>query len=110
MWYENETIVLHTTITSVGCNISFLILYTVPRTVAKATRPFPFRVWSGFETTSAITNSKNSSRNVGLEELAEKWPKILRNCSVLRDTCNALIKNASNIYLGLVTTHCVKQP
>ena len=27
----------------------FLILCTVPRNVAKATRPFPFRVWSGHE-------------------------------------------------------------
>ena len=36
-----------------------------------------------------------------LEELAEKWPIILKNCSMLGDTYNAQ-KNASIIYLGLL--------
>ena len=33
--------------------------------------------------------------------MAEKWPIILKNCSMLGDTYNAQ-KNASIIYLGLV--------
>ena len=56
--------------------------------------------------TSATTNCKNYSRNVWRfwrEELAEKWPIILKSCSMLGDTYNAQ-KNASIIYLGLVTT------
>ena len=54
VWSGNKTIVLCTIITSVGCEISFLsflILRTVPKNVAKATRPFLFGVWSGHETT-----------------------------------------------------------
>ena len=34
------------------------------------------------------------------EELAEKWPILFKNCSMLGDTYNAQ-KNASIIYLGL---------
>ena len=52
--------------------------------------------------TSVTTSCKNYSRNVWrfwLEELAEKWPIILKNCSMLGDTYNAQ-KNASIIYLG----------
>ena len=33
--------------------------------------------------------------------MAEKWPIILKNCSMLGDTYNAQ-KNASIIYLGLI--------
>jgi len=39
--------------------------------------------------TSSTTNCKNYSRNVSrfwLEELAEKWPIILKNSSMLGDT------------------------
>ena len=39
--------------------------------------------------TSATTNCRNYSRNVWLEELAEKWLIILKNCSMLGDTYNA---------------------
>ena len=56
--------------------------------------------------TSATTNCKNYSRNVWrfwLEELAEKWPIILKYCSMLGDTYNTQ-KNASIIYLGLAGT------
>ncbi len=55
--------------------------------------------------TSVTTNCKNYSRNVWrfwLEELAEKWPIILKNCSMLGATYNAQ-KNASIIYLSLTT-------
>ncbi len=39
-----------------------------------------------------------------LEELAEKWPIILKNCSMLGATYNAK-KNASIIYLSLLAGH-----
>ena len=39
--------------------------------------------------TSAPTNCKNFSKNAWLEELAEKWPIIFKDCSMLGDTYNA---------------------
>ena len=69
-------------------------------------------LWKPVECTSAQTlptlvplqtARNNYSRNVWrfwVEGFAEKWPIILKNCSMLGDTYNAQ-KNASIIYLGL---------
>ena len=52
-------IVLRNVITYVRCEISFLILRTVPRNVAKVTRPSPCGVWSGHETTQRCVENYN---------------------------------------------------
>ena len=56
--------------------------------------------------TSATTNCKNYSRNVWrfwLEELAEKWPIILKDCSMLGDIYNA--QNIPALLIWAYTLH-----